>query len=178
MDYSNFCQPSTSSASIQTEIRAQLRSNLIYKSKNAGLPFNVIVEGNIASGKTAFLDYFLKYKSLCEIHPEPVEAWRSYNGANFLVSYIFSFFLSSVTFIHTKIFFFNLQKLLYEDKIKWSFPFQSFANLTFLKIHKQPSNKTFKFMERSIFSAKLVCVFVLIDIFSNFKCTIFHFSFV
>lgn len=49
-------------------------------------PFTVIVEGNIGSGKTTFLEYFKKYNNVCVL-AEPIEMWRNCNGHNLLVSY-------------------------------------------------------------------------------------------
>lgn len=94
MDLSKFTAtiPSTSSSSTQTVdervLDLAVKSSLTFKSKTLSTPYTVFVEGNVASGKTSFLNYFKKYKSLCEIHPEPVELWRNYNNVNFLVSYL------------------------------------------------------------------------------------------
>ena len=53
-------------------------------------PFTVVVEGNIGSGKTTFLDYFAKFKDV-EVLQEPVNRWRDVQGHNLLVC-IFIFF--------------------------------------------------------------------------------------
>lgn len=91
-------------------------------------PFTVIIEGNVGSGKTTFLDYFKKYENLC-ILSEPVELWRNCAGHNL--------------FAH-----------LYNDPYKWSFPFQSYVQLTMLQHHMLPTNLPIKLLERSIFSAR------------------------
>lgn len=49
-------------------------------------PFTVVVEGNVGSGKTTFLEYFKKYENVCVL-AEPIEMWRNCNGHNLLVSY-------------------------------------------------------------------------------------------
>ena len=48
-------------------------------------PFTVIVEGNIGSGKTTFLNHFAKFKDV-EVLQEPVNKWRNVQGHNLLVS--------------------------------------------------------------------------------------------
>lgn len=108
-------------------------------------PFTVIVEGNIGSGKTTFLEYFNKYKNVCVL-AEPIEMWRNCNGHNLLVSYI----LLLITFRELA----ALQGHLYEDPKKWCFSFQSYVQLTMLQQHLKPTNCPIKLMERSIFSAK------------------------
>lgn len=50
-------------------------------------PFTVIVEGNVGSGKTTFLNHFNKYNYV-GICAEPIEMWRNCNGYNLLVSTI------------------------------------------------------------------------------------------
>lgn len=52
-------------------------------------PFTVIVEGNIGSGKTTFLNYFNKKDNVCVL-AEPVDMWRNCNGHNLLVTYLIS----------------------------------------------------------------------------------------
>ena len=47
-------------------------------------PFTVLVEGNIGSGKTTFLEHFNKFSEDVEILAEPVEKWRNANGHNLL----------------------------------------------------------------------------------------------
>lgn len=47
-------------------------------------PFTVIIEGNIGSGKTTFLNHFKKFESVCLLS-EPVELWRNCAGHNLLV---------------------------------------------------------------------------------------------
>ena len=47
-------------------------------------PFTVVVEGNIGSGKSTFLQHFERWSSQVELLPEPVESWRNLNGHNLL----------------------------------------------------------------------------------------------
>lgn len=43
---------------------------------------------------------------------------------------------------------------MYEDRMKWAFPFQTHVAIDMLRNHQKPSTKPFKIMERSIFSGK------------------------
>lgn len=114
----------------------------------------IIVEGNIGSGKTTFLSIFAKNCSkLCHdslIVPEPVDLWRDVGGV-------------------------NIFQLLADDPNRWSFTFQSYVQLTMLKvstifkgktifsivflfssqIHElMPEKGNVKVMERSLYSAR------------------------
>lgn len=56
--------------------------------KSSGLkrsPFTVLIEGNIGSGKTTFLNHFSKFDNICLL-TEPVEQWRNLKGNNLLAS--------------------------------------------------------------------------------------------
>lgn len=88
----------------------------------------ILVEGNIASGKTTFLKYLQNHDNI-EVFFEPVESWRNLNGSNLL-------------------------KLMYQDPEKWIFHFQSYATLTILENHLKKCPKNIKIMERSIYSAR------------------------
>ncbi|XP_030369383.1 deoxynucleoside kinase isoform X2 [Scaptodrosophila lebanonensis] len=92
-------------------------------------PFTVLIEGNIGSGKTTFLNHFEKYKNDICLLTEPVEKWRNVKGVNLL-------------------------ELMYKDPKKWAMPFQSYVTLTMLQSHTQKTDKKMKIMERSIFSAR------------------------
>lgn len=119
--------------------------------------FQVIVEGNIGSGKTTFLDIFSNSSGGNQperrpfIVPEPIEAWRNVNGQ-------------------------NVFQLLAEDTKRWCFTFQSYVLLTMAKVSvlmiwknhvsdvyfrfqqnhalMPPSGSGLKLMERSLFSAR------------------------
>lgn len=43
---------------------------------------------------------------------------------------------------------------MYEDPKKWSFTFQSYVQLTMLRLHKKQTPHSIKLMERSIYSAR------------------------
>ena len=65
---------------ITTVGRRMEGSNFIQKNR----PFTVIVEGNIGSGKTTFLNYFSNFKDV-EVLQEPIDRWRNVQGHNLLV---------------------------------------------------------------------------------------------
>ncbi|CAG9763145.1 unnamed protein product [Ceutorhynchus assimilis] len=104
-----------------------LITKMALKQKNSR-PFTVIVEGNIGCGKTTFLEYFGKHKSICVL-AEPVDIWRNADGHNLL-------------------------GLMYEDPKKWSFTFQSYVQLTMLQNHLKPTTCPVKLIERSVYSAR------------------------
>ncbi|KAB0790013.1 hypothetical protein PPYR_14905 [Photinus pyralis] len=91
-------------------------------------PFTVIIEGNIGSGKSTFLQHFENHKDVCVLS-EPVEMWRNCAGHNLLANH-------------------------YENPVKWSFTFQSYIQLTMLQRHTFVTSKPIKLLERSIFSAR------------------------
>lgn len=66
------------------QLITKIAVSLASKTKMAGRPFTVIVEGNVGSGKTTFLEHFRKYPEVCVL-AEPVETWRDLNGHNLLV---------------------------------------------------------------------------------------------
>ena len=47
-------------------------------------PFTVVVEGNIGSGKSTFLQHFERWNSQVELVAEPVDSWRDLKGHNLL----------------------------------------------------------------------------------------------
>jgi len=46
-------------------------------------PFTVTVEGNMGSGKTTFLQRFLKSSESVEVLIEPVDLWRNVQGKDY-----------------------------------------------------------------------------------------------
>lgn len=91
-------------------------------------PFTVLIEGNIGSGKSTFLEHFEKFEEICAI-PEPVEKWMDYGGVNLLEG-------------------------LYTDPKKWAVPFQSYVLTTMLDSHYRTTSKPVKMMERSLYSGR------------------------
>jgi len=101
-------------------------------------PYTVIVEGNVGSGKTTFLNRFLsstnekgtKLSEQVDVIPEPVSKWQNVHGNNLL-------------------------QLMYEDPKRWSLMFQSYVHLTMVQQHANIlSTKPIRMMERSLFSAR------------------------
>lgn len=95
---------------------------------NSNKPFTVLIEGNIGSGKTTFLNHFQKFDSVC-LMTEPVEQWRNCGGVNLL-------------------------DLMYNEPYRWAMPFQTYVTLTMLRTHIHKTEKPVKLMERSLFSAR------------------------
>lgn len=50
---------------------------------------------------------------------------------------------------------------MYKDTEKWSFPFQSYVQLTMLNMHTMKTEHPIKLMERSIYSCRYVLKFRL-----------------
>jgi deoxyadenosine/deoxycytidine kinase len=92
--------------------------------KGNNKPFIVSIEGNIGSGKSTMLNYFNKFTDV-ELIPEPVKDWCDVNGHNLLGK-------------------------MYEDPKRWSFQFQSYVQLSRLKLLKEPTDCSVKIIERSL----------------------------
>ncbi|XP_017755239.1 PREDICTED: deoxynucleoside kinase [Eufriesea mexicana] len=110
----------------KTQVVLKKISTSIYKSYKR--PFTICIEGNIGCGKTTFLNNFEQFNNVT-ILQEPVELWRNVAGTNLL-------------------------DLMYKDPKRYSFLFQSYVNLTMIKLHVYKSSMPYKIMERSIFSAR------------------------
>ncbi|XP_023936009.1 deoxynucleoside kinase [Bicyclus anynana] len=91
-------------------------------------PFTVLVEGNIGSGKTTFLEHFQQFEDITLL-TEPVEEWRNLRG-------------------------WNLLDLMYKDPSKWAMTFQAYVSMTMLDMHRRPTSTPVKLMERSLYSAR------------------------
>lgn len=91
-------------------------------------PFTVFVEGNVGSGKSTFLNSFKSFDDV-QVLEEPIDKWKDLHGHNLL----------DLRFKHPELF---------------AFPFQSYATLTRLRQHLQPSEKPIKVMERSLLTAR------------------------
>ena len=95
-----------------------------------GRPFTVIVEGNIGSGKSTFLDHYRNLSDFA-VFQEPVDKCRDLDGH-------------------------NLSELVYTDPKRHSYTFQSFVQLTMAQLHAAKTNKRIKMIERSLWSARYV----------------------
>ncbi|XP_044758124.1 deoxynucleoside kinase-like isoform X2 [Coccinella septempunctata] len=97
------------------------------ETKREGRPFRVSIEGNIGAGKSTCIEYFDKLATV-ETYAEPIEWWRNVDGENLL-------------------------ELLYTDINKWISVFQSYVQLTRLKVQTTKPKKldtTVQIFERSI----------------------------
>ena len=86
---------------------------------NEKRPFTIVVEGNIGSGKTTFLEHFNKHE-VVEVVTEPVEEWRNVQGHNLL-------------------------QLMYENPSRWSHIFQSYVQLTMTQNHVRKISSQVRF---------------------------------
>lgn len=97
--------------------------------RNSKRTFTVCVEGNIGSGKTTFLNNFKIYNNTAVLQ-EPVQLWRNVAGENLL-------------------------ELMYKDTSRFACLFQSYVQLTMTQLHALNTQKPYKIMERSAYSARL-----------------------
>jgi len=94
--------------------------------KDSTRPYTIIVEGNIGSGKTTFLEPFsLHHEDMVEVLAEPVDLWRNCQGHNLL-------------------------QLMYDNPGRYSLAFQTYVQLTMVKLHNKPTDKPIRLMERSL----------------------------
>ena len=107
------------------EVRDSIENHLNQSAKQSR-PYTIIVEGNIGSGKTTFLEPFARnHQDKVEVLAEPVEMWRNCQGHNLL-------------------------QLMYENPGRYSLAFQTYVQLTMVKLHNQPTDKPIRIMERSL----------------------------
>ncbi len=94
-------------------------------------PYTIVVEGNIGSGKTTFLDKFRDDgdNDRVLVLSEPVDRWRNVQGHNLL-------------------------DLMYADPARWSLLFQTYVQLTMVQQHAIATDKPVKIMERSLLRHK------------------------
>lgn len=91
---------------------------------------DLIIEGNIASGKSTLINELEKLHMFNVLTlSEPLKEWQNIYGTNLL-------------------------EKMYSDPCRWSFTFQIYVMLTMLKNHIHPAQN--KIMERSIFAANNV----------------------
>lgn len=90
--------------------------------------YNVIIEGNIGSGKSSLINYFAINPQVVAIQ-EPLNKWTNIGGVNLL-------------------------RESYREPSKWGFPFQFYAAFAQLQAHNWATDRPFKIQERSIFSGR------------------------
>ena len=118
-------------------------NSLIRKVKNYFFKSNersyvISIEGNIGSGKSTFLKYFVKFchekKINHKVINEPIDLWQNFEQSNI-----------------------NLLKLYYDDPVRWAFIFQSYVQLTlFEQIKDTLKCRSLIMTERSLFSSYFV----------------------
>jgi len=112
---------------------ADMRSIKTTELEDMKLALTIYVEGNLASGKTSFLNHFQNIPNLIVL-PEPIEKWQNFKGMDLL-------------------------KLKYEEGDKYEFMFQVYANMTRIEqLNNYYHQKTIKIWERSIQSSFAVFV--------------------
>lgn len=89
----------------------------------------IVVEGNIGSGKTTFLQQFEQMRNATTL-PEPVKRWSAVGGKH------------------------NLLTMMYEQPEKNALTLQTYVQLTMLQNHRHQVGTQFKLMERSLYSAR------------------------
>lgn len=102
---------------------------LVEHAKAKNQPRTIIVEGNIGSGKTTFLNYLKKFQSEMCLLEEPVQKWQNFNGTNLLGEF-------------------------YRNPKENAMIFQTYVLLTMLEHHSQETLQPIKVMERSVFSSR------------------------
>ncbi|XP_033217886.1 deoxynucleoside kinase-like [Belonocnema kinseyi] len=129
-NYSFFAGVSQNSQMFSTHKKtiSNFLRNVVSK-RSSERTFTVCVEGNIGSGKTTFLNNFKVYKNTTVIQ-EPVQLWRNVAGTNLL-------------------------DLFYKDPGRYAYLFQSYVQLTMVRLHAMHTPQPYKIMERSAYSAKL-----------------------
>ena len=90
----------------------------------------IIIEGNIGSGKTTFVNYISKNFNDATVNYEPVEKWQSYKDEQDI----------------------NLLNNFYNDQQRWGYTFQNMAFMTRVKDLIKPCDTKYKFIERSIYT--------------------------
>jgi len=90
----------------------------------------IIIEGNIGSGKTTFVNYISKNFKDATVNYEPVEKWQSYKDEQDI----------------------NLLNNFYNDQQRWGYTFQNMAFMTRVKDLIKPCDTKYKFIERSIYT--------------------------
>ena len=90
----------------------------------------IIIEGNIGSGKTTFVNYISKNFNDATVNYEPVEKWQSYQDEQDI----------------------NLLNNFYNDQQRWGYTFQNMAFMTRVKDLIKQCDTKYKFIERSIYT--------------------------
>ncbi|KAI6656784.1 hypothetical protein LOD99_16087 [Oopsacas minuta] len=99
--------------------------------------YRVVVEGNIACGKSTLLRHLSKVP-FTEVHYEPIDRWRNIEGENLLARY-------------------------YSNATRYAYLFQQNVLQTMMEIHHLPQTEPLFVMERSAFSSRYCFVKTLYE---------------
>lgn len=100
-------------------------------------PYVVFVEGNIAAGKSSFVEYVSKTMGgLIQCYQEPIEQWSNFRGHDLLDK-------------------------MYQDPINKSFLLQVFIQHTMAEVHLKKCDAKIKLNERSLLSERYVFINML-----------------
>jgi len=111
----------------------------VTKGETAKRPFIILVEGNVGSGKSTFLDIMSSWPGV-EVFQEPVDLWRNASGDNLL------------------------EKMI-TDPARWATTFQLYSTNTRVEQYKKArkSKSPVVLIERSLFSEKFCFVQMMKD---------------
>jgi len=102
-------------------------------------PYNIYIEGNIASGKSTLIEYLKnKLGNKIEFFLEPIDKWKDCKGVNLL-------------------------KLMYDDPKQFSFHLQSLIQSTMFEIQIKNSKFPIKLTERSLLSERYIFIQYLLN---------------
>merc|ERR1719187_2390136 len=135
---------STNTSSISS-ISMSKNSTILSTTSTISRPLMIAVEGNIASGKSTFLN-LLAERSEVAIFPEPVDRWTNVGGQ-------------------------NLFRSMMEDGKRWMAAFQLFSSLTRTEMAYKAAEAQapISIMERSLFSERYYFVQMMAEMGSLTK---------
>ncbi|KAJ3646816.1 hypothetical protein Zmor_024386 [Zophobas morio] len=120
-------RPSVHSSRKESQFRVRARIPTTMEPSTEKRPFKVSIEGNIGAGKSTLVEYFSKITGI-ETYGEPIDYWRNLNGSNLL-------------------------ELMYSNINQWLKVFQTYVQLSRLKVQtSKPKNPdtTVQIFERSL----------------------------
>lgn len=130
--------------SIDEELKEEPSNSDVKPAQKKRLTF--CVEGNISVGKTTFLQRIanetIELRDLVEVVPEPINKWQDIGPDHF-----------------------NILDAFYAEPQRYAYTFQNYVFVTRVMQEKESSRgvKPLRLMERSVFSDRMVSIFVLVD---------------
>ena len=98
--------------------------------------FNIVLEGNIAAGKSTLIELLRPHGDVITVMEEPVAEWECVNGHNLL-------------------------KMFYEEPSKYAFNLQVFISATMIHMASKDCSTKFKLIERSMYRLVNYLIFFL-----------------